>query len=168
VPTLEGPLIDVWPGALPRLTSLHIEASNRTTLPLLPPADQRPTASHTHGSSGNQTGTAVQRGVGLRSALPASWGARPDVLPALEELALVLQVVPPLPAAWARGFRRLRSLYITAPPDAPQPPIAGNVLPPEWAAGFPALRWLSVIRLGLTGSFPAAWEQGGFPQLTQL
>ena len=122
-------------------------------------------------SSNNRDGqapTALQSGRSLLAALPDSWGASPDVLPALEELTLVLHLVPPLPAAWSRGFRRLRSLFVAAPVDAPLPAAAGNNFPPEWADGFPALRWLSLLRLGLTGSFPAAWAEGGFPLLTQL
>ncbi len=166
MPALEGPLIDVQPGALPRLTSLHIEASNRTTLPLLPPAHQPVPMSRN--SSGNLTGPAVQRGNGVQSALPASWGASPEVLPALEELTLVMHVVPPLPAAWTRGFHRLRGLHIITPTDVPQPAAASDVLPPEWAAGFPALRFLNLMGLGVTGTFPTAWEHGGFPSLTLL
>ena len=166
VPTLQGPLPDIQPGALPLLTSLHIEASNRTSQLASLLTQQHTVASQN--SSSSQAEAAAPRGKGLRAALPDSWGAGPDVLPALQHLTLVLQLVPPLPAAWSRGFPRLRYLRISAPVDAPLPATAGNVLPPEWAAGFPALRWLSLVRLGLTGGFPATWAEGGFPQMNQL
>jgi len=32
----------------------------------------------------------------------------------------------------------------------------------------PALRCLNVMGLGVTGTFPTAWEHGGFPSLTLL
>ena len=170
MPTLKGSLPHVELGALPRLTSMHIEASNRVTLAPLVPTRQHTntTATRASGSSHPRPPAVLQRGEGLQSPLPASWGASPDVLPALEELSLVLHVVPPLPASWARGFRRLRSLYIAAPPDAPLPATAGNVLPPEWAAGFPELRLLDLMRLGITGGIPSAWVERGFPMLAQL
>lgn len=120
--------------------------------------------------AGSQDGQAVvgpPRGDGLQAALPASWGSSPEVLPGLEELSLVMQVVPPLPAAWAAGLRRLRQLDIMAPVEAPVPASATNVLPPGWAAGFPALRSLGLARLGLTGGIPLAWADG-FPELTSL
>jgi len=43
--------------------------------------------------------------------LPPSWGARPEVLPALQDLSLS-SVSTHLPAAWARGFQQLKQLSL--------------------------------------------------------
>lgn len=42
-------------------------------------------------------------------------------------------------------------------------------LPPEWAAGFPRLRRLSLLNVGLTGTIPASWQNSSaFPELDLL
>lgn len=148
---LGGPLPDIQPGAFPALESLELQFEQ------------------------------------LNSTLPASWGGDPRVLPALRHLRLALGAAGPLPAAWARGFHRLAGLAITvghmtgrqavAGAAAPQPvgqqpgsAVADQPprrLPPEWAAGFPALQSLHLLGAANGGSLPAAW-QSGFPSLTVL
>ena len=51
----------------------------------------------------------------LKAALPASWGAAPDTLPALQYLHVCLQhsAHGRLPPEWARGFPRLGELHLT-------------------------------------------------------
>lgn len=130
----------------------------------------------------------------LQSALPPSWGGRPDALPALRQLLLRLQFVGGLPPQWAAGFRRLTRLslvdtryehlsaekmsaphgpfmggdakvFLPVPSDAP--PALGP-LPLAWAAGFPALERLQLEGLGLTGAIPRQWAAGGMPKLVEL
>jgi hypothetical protein len=118
----------------------------------------------------------VLSGNTLRSTLPASWGSRPDTLPALEVLELSFQVEAPLPAAWAAGFGALKHLKIeggpaglsTLPPPLPAP--AAMAAPEEWGlpGAFPSLVELSLLRLPLAGTLPASWVDGGFPSLQEL
>ena len=117
------------------------------------------------------------------TTLPASWGGDPAVLPALQVLSLVMHFTGPLPAAWSRGFRQLRSLTIvefgvlveghamdsvaTAAKKS-EGSAAKRVLPPDWAAGFPHLRRLDLDGLRISSSFPAGWVTPGFPSLRFL
>lgn len=155
------PLPQVQPGALPRLQDLIIQLPAQPELVALPP----------------------------------NWGASPRTLPALRRLTLEAPVALPLPAAWARGFRQLAELTIlgttagqepasTVPPSAAEAPAAAapggaviqdaraqprGPLPEAWARGFPLLTSLTLRRMGLTGSIPAAWQApGNFPALAQL
>ena len=151
-----GGLPYIHPGALPRLQTLSLD------LPELAP-----------------------------STLPASWGADPRVLPMLRTLSVHAPLAGPLPAAWAGGFKGLRQLsvvntaapgYLPAPNSnqpaaahkpaaAPAPaavPAGPRGLPPEWALGFSGLQSLQLSGLDLPGSLPAAWVEGGFPQLAIL
>ena len=157
-----GALPDIHPGALPRLQTLLLQLD------------------------------------GLRASLPASWGASPAVLPSLQVLDMQLGFAGTLPAAWAAGFPQLRTLDVTdvtymsaaqvkvgwqpmaqallppepqPPPRQPPPLPAGGppvLLPVEWAAGFGRLQLLRLLGLGIQGSLPEAWVQGGFPALQSL
>ena len=162
-PTLgNGALPDIQPGALPRLQTLLVQLDC------------------------------------LWASLPASWGASPQVLPSLQVLEVQLGFAGTLPAAWAAGFPQLRTLDITdvsymaaakikvgwpsmgqalLPPGPQdticQPPAlpAGGppvFLPAEWAAGFGRLQLLRLLGLGIQGSLPEAWVQGGFPAMQSL
>jgi hypothetical protein len=133
---------------------------------------------------------------GLRSTLPASWGASPAALPALQTLNLRLQIEGQLPPQWGTGFRKLRILTLThIPPEdvpgnglptpapavhsvgaapgssaavgLPAPSSSAAGLPVEWAAGFPWLQRLEVNGVKLEGSLPEEWIEG-FPRLTFL
>jgi len=53
----------------------------------------------------------------MSSTLPASWGADPAVLPALQELTVQLHVEGGLPPEWARGFTRLTNLDMERLPE---------------------------------------------------
>ena len=149
---LAGPLPDFEPGALPRLNLLAITADV------------------------------------LAATLPPSWGANPKVLPALQILRLDIPFTGKLPAEWASGFAQLTEFRITrrkpsnlstqwlteigsSADDVPMAryrQAAPVHPPPEWAAGFPQLRQLTLSGIGLAGSIPATWVQGGFPSLTDL
>lgn len=149
-----GGLPYIHPGALPRLQTLSLD------LPELAP-----------------------------STLPASWGADPRVLPMLRTLSVHAPLAGPLPAAWAAGFQRLGSFVLVnatwqalvevagsgsdraagAAGAAAAEPAAGWLrLPPQWASGFKALQLLDLAGVGLRGSIPAAWVEGGFPSLSAL
>ncbi|KAI3433944.1 hypothetical protein D9Q98_003746 [Chlorella vulgaris] len=133
---------------------------------------------------------------GLRSTLPASWGASPAALPALQTLNLRLQIEGQLPPQWGTGFRKLRILTLThIPPEdvpgnglptpapavhsvgaapgssaavgLPAPSSSAAGLPVEWAAGFPWLQRLEVDGMQLEGSLPEEWIEG-LPRLTFL
>ena len=79
----------------------------------------------------------------LEAALPASWGAASDTLPALQYLHVCLRhsAHGRLPPEWARGFPRLGELHLTDSSSvcccraelhpAATPPV---LLPPEWAS----------------------------------
>ena len=149
---------DIQPGALNRLEELHIELPE------------------------------------LHSTLPASWGSNPDTLSALESLEVRLAVTSVLPPEWAHGFKRLVEARVFGISEAdsgamseavvqglpwqraaaggPRTPQRGPPhrlrLPPQWAAGFPALKILALSGLGLAGTIPQAWLQGAFRQLTHL
>lgn len=111
--------------------------------------------------------------------LPASWGAAPNVFPALRRLTLEAEIALPLPA-WARGFTQLETLTIaggtigqvagtSAAVVVPAAAAPANELPVEWARGFPRLSELVLQLLNLTGTFPAAWQaSGSFPALQTL
>lgn len=124
--------------------------------------------------------------------LPPSWGD-PAVWPALRFLKVVTMIALPLPASWARGFPSLLELTLRSnvdqltgspaaadvgrsgrPAQAPEsdalPPAgAAHPLPAEWARGFPRLEKLMLQFLGLSGTFPAAWQaRGSFPKLRDL
>lgn len=150
---LAGPLPELEPGALPRLTLLAI------TIDV------------------------------FASTLPPSWGASREVLPALQKLELQFPFSGLLPAEWALGFAQLAELTILgrkpsglsmqwAPQVGSSPggggPMAygGQAAPvhllPEWAAGFPRLTKLTLSAIGVAGSIPDAWVEGGFPSLTDL
>ena len=120
-------------------------------------------------------------GSGMGGELPSSWGASPAVLPALRQLTLRLLLLGPLPAEWARGFRRLTVLAISnedmrhypafdadsepgraggrsrgssiMPPPLQAPPV----LPPRPHPLPQAQRW----------GLPPEWA-GGFPKLHSL
>lgn len=112
------------------------------------------------------------------ATLPASWGAGPGVLPALEELWVEMRVLGPLPPQWGAGggFPRLHTLYVRdmsrePPLHSSDPPAAPVYLPDEWGAAgaFPRLAMLALRELGLLGPFPPALDRaGGFPHLTSL
>ena len=106
----------------------------------------------------------------LQTTLPASWGSSPDVLPALQTLALTASFVGQLPPDWAHGFRQLTFLTLAVPEGAPggNQTAAVPSLPAAWAAGFPALTWLSVSGPVAAGSIPREWLEGGFPELLTL
>ena len=55
----------------------------------------------------------------LQATLPASWGASPGVLPALQTLQLNINVVGQLPPEWASGFHRLEMLILSDPQCSP-------------------------------------------------
>jgi len=159
--SLAGGLPDIPPGALPALERLEFEF------------------------------------YGMASTLPPSWGADPAVLPALQDLSVQLPIEKGLPEEWAAGFRQLTGLAISGPratmlddhlsqtvsaaraaqvaaqvaasnrAGAAGTANAGYRLPPEWAAGFPALERLVLEHLGLVGTIPQSW-QAGFPQLYGL
>lgn len=126
--------------------------------------------------------------------LPPSWGQR-GVLPALHTLTIEAPVALPLPASWSQGFPGLVKLVIAPPSPSqaaaanasstaaarpspaaasapvPVPPAdaAAKRLPDSWAAGFPSLQALWLNGIGLSGSFPTAWEhRGSFPSLSDL
>lgn len=126
--------------------------------------------------------------------LPPSWGQR-GVLPALRTLTIEAHVALPLPASWSQGFPGLVKLVIAppspsqtaavnvrstaaarpspaaaaAPGPAPPGDAAAKRLPDSWAAGFPSLQTLWLNGMGLSGSFPTAWEhRGSFPSLNDL
>ena len=116
------------------------------------------------------------------TALPPSWGGDPAVLPALQVMSLVMHFMGPLPAAWSRGFRELRSLTvgefgfveqhildsIATATKTSEGSAAKRVLPPDWAAGFPRLRHLELDGLHISSSVPAGWITFGFPSLATL
>ncbi|KAL4428495.1 hypothetical protein ABPG75_002584 [Micractinium tetrahymenae] len=128
----------------------------------------------------------------LTSTLPASWGSDPAVLPALEELRVVLGNTPGgLPPGWAAGgFRRLANIVLTSlqgfhqryrVPTAQRAAAAAaasaaadatppSSLPAAWGGGaFPALQSLTVSGMHIVGSLPASWTTpGAFPALDQL
>lgn len=129
--------------------------------------------------------------------LPPSWGS-PSAWPSLRSLKVVAAVAAPLPASWGQGFRALQELVLhsnvaslaapptppsaggsedprlapqpsAAPPSAPSPSGSRHTLPAEWARGFPSLQALTLGFLGLSGTFPAAWQaSGSFPQLQDM
>ena len=105
----------------------------------------------------------------LRMTMPASWGSRPDVLPALQMMTLKACFVGKLPSEWAQGFRQLTSLTLAAQEDEPGGTQTAGVpsLPAAWAAGFPALTRLKVS-VRVAGSVPTEWLEGGFPELSTL
>jgi hypothetical protein len=134
--------------------------------------------------------------IGQPTTLPPSWGSGKDTLPSLQELNLHMAVSGPLPAQWARGFRNLKLLVVSRAPcslgmkqaqllfESNSSSTGGSGssgiihtraraleqprLPPEWAAGFPNLSTLNLACLGLAGPIPQAWQEGGFPSLTNL
>ena len=148
-PSFPGPLPAILPGAFQQLQALHLTASAVTTL-------------------------------------PASWGSQPAVLPALQKLSLRLHLVGPLPAAWSGGFGRLQSLSVLTVDVAGSPAEAswfeaagrGNlkttalslrILPSEWAAGFPVLRYLELEGLHIAGPFPTSWSaHSSFPTISSM
>ena len=102
---------------------------------------------------------------GLLTTLPASWGSRAAVLPALEWLTVhgINLASGQLPLAWApHGFRRLTSLLIRGACTSQR--RSTHSLPAEWVAGFPELDSLSLRCLGVSGPIPDAWVSG-FPKL---
>ena len=115
----------------------------------------------------------------LQTALPASWGATPATLPALQYLHVCQRhsAHGRLPPEWSRGFPRLREFLLTdsstiscrraEPHPAATPPLH---LPPEWAspAAFPSLFLLSFFGLHIA-ELPSAWlEAGGLPTISQM
>ena len=115
----------------------------------------------------------------LEAALPASWGAASDTLPALQYLHVCLRhsAHGRLPPEWARGFPRLGELHLTDSSSvcccraelhpAATPPV---LLPPEWASpgAFPSLISLSFFGLHIA-TLPRAWlEAGGFPAVSLM
>ena len=151
--TLGAPLPDIQPGALPALEHFYLSL--------------RMEAQH--------------------NVLPPIWGGSPQVLPSLLELTIISSIEGRLPAEWAGGFRRLRTLilldsriefehlrpYGRLPEPVPtiKPEQASPIamaLPPEWSSGFPQLRDLTLSGVPLAGSFPQAWQTGGFPALQSL
>ena len=148
IPRLGAGLPDVAAGALPQLRTLHLLAAEQPT------------------------------------TLPASWGSRPDVLPELSDLSLTLGICGTLPASWAAGFSHLAMLVLGrhTPLGQTRSLCAGGSsgsataggtaerprLPPEWGTGFPRLSALNLADLGLVGTIPLEWQEGGFPALTDL
>ena len=106
----------------------------------------------------------------LQTTLPASWGASPEVLPALQTLTLTASFVGQLPPEWAHGFRQLTSLVLAVREDKAggSPVAAVPSLPVQWASGFPALTWLSLSVPVAAGPIPMEWLEGGFPELVTL
>ncbi|KAL4437186.1 hypothetical protein ABPG75_004325 [Micractinium tetrahymenae] len=73
----------------------------------------------------------------------------------------------PLPPAWHRGFRSLRSLSLRIR-HRDVPPLPGG-LPSEWAAGFPRLQLLGFGDVRVSEpTLPQSWAEGGFPLLQTL
>lgn len=111
----------------------------------------------------------------LHTTLPASWGARADVLPSLQQLTLrVGHLTGSLPPEWAKGFARLELLEISSawaseaqlPLQLPAQPLQ---LPAEWATSFQLLHTLSMFSVNATGTMPPEWlEEGSFPSLNTL
>lgn len=123
--------------------------------------------------------------------LPPSWGD-PAAWPTLRFLKLVTMVALPLPASWANGFPALQELTLRSNVDQLSGPAAADTgpsghstqapqsgalpqapfshsLPAEWARGFPRLEKLMLQYLGLSGTFPGAWQaRGSFPQLRDM
>jgi hypothetical protein len=119
--------------------------------------------------------------------LPASWGASPDVLPALRQMLLTLPhgAAAALPPGWAGGFRALEHLNVQGKP-APAPPTrpprghrAGQAAIPsddevegqeggkqEDASTQPAAGRVDGGGGGGTG-LPNEWASG-FPRLVEL
>jgi hypothetical protein len=106
----------------------------------------------------------------LQTMLPASWGASPDVLPALQTLTLTASFVEQLAPDWAHGFRQLTTLVLAVREDVAggSPVAAVPRLPLEWASGFPALTWLSLSVPVVAGPIPLEWLEGGSPELVTL
>ena len=116
----------------------------------------------------------------LQTALPASWGASPATLPALQYLHVCLRhsAHGRLPPEWSCGFPRLRELLLTDSSTvvscsrverllAATPPLH---LPLEWAApaAFPSLSSLTFFGLHIA-ELPSVWlEAGGFPTINQM
>lgn len=69
----------------------------------------------------------------LLATLPASWGSSPRVLPALEQLSVVMQVEGGLPEEWSKGLNQLQSLTIV---NTGWPHLPGEHL--AWAGPGPA------------------------------
>ncbi|KAL4431226.1 hypothetical protein ABPG75_006482 [Micractinium tetrahymenae] len=126
---------------------------------------------------------------GLQSTLPPGWGAGADVLPSLRRLDLTFSVHGRLPGGWAAGFRSLEQLSIAYSPiwradgvwmeggsqgkgrwPEAAPSAEARTLPEGWAApgSFPSLRTLRLGGLGMSGSLPASWVDGGWPALEEL
>jgi hypothetical protein len=134
-------------------------------------------------------------GSGMGGKLPASWGASPAVLPVLRQLTLRLQLLGPLLAEWARGFRRLTVLAIQnedmrhypafdadslpsraggrgsggsimpPPPPLRVPPIMPPVMPPIMPPVMPPCP--QPQPQAEHWSLPAEWASG-FPKLHSL
>lgn len=126
---------------------------------------------------------------GMAATLPAAWGADASALPQLRQLRVTLAALRgSLPAAWSHGFRQLAELTVaclgapgaggqgppgarpgTACPGPRQASPAGS-LPEEWAArgAFPKLGSINLWGLGVAGTLPPSWVDGGFPALRFL
>ena len=162
------PLPPAHPGALPALVDLHLDVPNRKLR--LPP-------------SWGADAAVLPALAGLTLALdvegplPREWarGFR-----SLEVLEIWNGGEPPLKGYMERHAALVSQLQGRVPvgprppapapaPHARRPPAGRRALPPEWAAGFPALRSLDIASLPLDGSIPEEWMSlTAFPSLQGL
>lgn len=180
--SLDQPLPDIQPGALPCLVNLRLVVERAlTTLP----------ASWGTGPDVLPALRMLTIDLPSEGHLPAAWaggfrklatlvidckrskqqqpqpGKHTPEDPAAPVAAAAAPAAPPPPPWHGPMYMSVSALqeWLTADGATPLAP-----LPPEWASplSFPSLTMLSIRQCGLAGTIPAAWLQGGFPSLTVL
>jgi len=169
------PLPDFQPGALPRLRGLHLAAFRPqplgTAAPALPASWARPGVLP-------QLSQLTILLPGL-AQLPAEWAAGFEQLNVLE-VAASMPVQSSIGAVPGGKFVTSCAAGVSSQASgsgsnsgsstaSPADPRSLPVLPPAWAAGFPALKVLHLSCLDVSGPIPSQWcREGSFPQLSQM
>lgn len=180
-PSLGSALPELPPGRLPALERLHLEFDQ------VDQVDQGgPAALPASWGSSPEVLPALQAlhvSMPLAPQLPADWGRGFWQLrqlrllsPACGQRLAAAEAAAgpgPAPAAAAAGESAGAGPKLDGdaglPPAAPAGGPAPAPLPVTWAAGFPALRELTLCGLGLGGALPDAWLQhSAFPLLSSL